>query len=74
MTREIMMFIMVISAALLAIGLSRIVIWISRKVHKPESACMISALLGVVLAIILMIIAYWVLPAMSRAMMIGVAV
>ena len=72
MTREIMIIIMVISAALLAIGLSRIVIWISHKVPKPESACMISALLGVILAIILVTLAYWVLPAVSRAMMPGI--
>lgn len=72
MTREIMMLIMVISAVLLAIGLSRIVILVSHKIYKPESACMISALLGVVLSIILMALAYWVLPAVSRAMMPGI--
>ena len=72
MTREIMMLIMIVSAVLLSISLSRIVIWISHRIRKPESACMISALLGVVLAIVLMIIAYWVLPAVSRAMMPGI--
>ncbi len=46
MTREIMMLLMVITAALLTIGLSRIVILLSHRVHKPESDCMISALLG----------------------------
>jgi|GEM_PF-3500899 hypothetical protein len=46
MTREIMMLLMVISAALLTIGLSRIVILLSHRVRKPESDCMISALLG----------------------------
>lgn len=65
MSREIMMLVMVISAVLLAAGLSRIVIWVSHRVRKPESACMISALLGVVLAIILVALAYWVLPKLS---------
>lgn len=67
MTRGIMMLIMAIAGALLAIGAMSITVWISHKARKPELACLISMMLGIALAIILLMLAYWVIPEIGLA-------
>lgn len=69
MTREIMMIIMAISAVLLAIGATSAAMWVSRRIYNKGLACLVSMMLGIALAIILLMLAYWVLPAVSGTTM-----
>jgi len=67
MPQLIMMISLVLSALLLGFSGYQGVVWISRHVGNKLRACTYSCLLGTVLILVILILAYLVIPAVARA-------
>lgn len=68
MNRIIMFIVFAVISLTLGFGVQRLVLLISRKVDNKEKACTYSCMLGIVLIMVLLLIAYLAMPAISRAM------